>query len=577
MVFSRSTRETFSRWACEWAFLPGSVCPVRRGTGLLLVVGALVVSTVACGPSAPPAPPAPMEAPDAGVGEIVVTDGDYEDLLPPPPMPTEERLADPILGSTLVDHPEFRRRVNYWILRWQMWEGDHFNRYLERMEWYIHLVDGEIERRGLPPSLRYLPLVESGYNPSAYSPAGAAGMWQFMPGTARFVGMDVNALIDERRDPWRSTEMALEYLIELDERFEGSWYLALAAYNGGWGRVQRILDRYAPGAEPSDSLFWALREHFPAETRDYVPKLLAAAWVAENPEVYGFEPGPEVGPEWAEEVRISDATSLDVVARAAGAEIDEVERFNPHLIRGYTPPDRETAVRIPAGSASRFHEVFPTIPPDERVSFVEHRIRRGETLSHVADRYRVPMRELRAANPRLNPRRLQIGQWVVVPRSPSAGLASNVEVRTTAPDTGSDGSDRAGGSTSEVAAATSSSSDQSAYLPPGFEVGSDSDHVVHRVGSGESLWQIARRYWVHVAEVRAWNDLDDDDVIQPGDELVIRGVRQARRAVYRVQAGDTLSEIALRHGVGTDELMRVNGIARSGMIRPGDEVRIPAQ
>ncbi|MDX1566989.1 MAG: LysM peptidoglycan-binding domain-containing protein, partial [Longimicrobiales bacterium] len=427
--------------------------------------------------------------------------------------------------------------------------------------------------------LRYLPLIESGYNPSARSPVGAGGLWQFMPGTARFVGMDVTPLIDERSDPWRSTDMALDYLVDLEERFDGSWYLALAAYNGGWGRVQRILDRHAPGALPSDSLFWALREHFPAETRDYVPKLLAAAWVAENPVLYGFDAPPEVAPGWAEEIRVDDATSLDVVARAAGVEIEEVERFNPHLIRGYTPPDRETTLRVPAGSAARFAEVFPTIPPDERVSFVEHRIRRGETLSHVADRYRVSLSELRAANPRLNPRRIQIGQWVVVPRSPSARLAAGGGVRIAASDepVSSGGGSAQASADSRASTAESPGSDASAYLPPGFEVGSDTDQVVHRVASGESLWLIARRYWVHVSEVRTWNDLGPRDVIQPGDELVIRGVRRARQAVYRVQPGDTLSEIALRHGVGTDDLRRVNGIARNELLRPGDEVRIPAQ
>lgn len=534
----------------------------------------LALAAAACAPAEPPEPPAPAAAPDVGITGFNLAEADYEDLLPPSPPVTEERAADPILGSRLVDEPGFRRRVDYWILRWQMWEGDHFSRYLERMAWYRALVDAEIEERGLPHSLRYLPLVESGYNPSARSPVGAAGMWQFMPGTARFVGMDVTALIDERRDPWRSTEMALEYLTELEERFEGSWYLALAAYNGGWGRVQRIIDRHGNGAEPSDSLFWALREHFPAETRDYVPKLLAAAWIAENPVIYGFDPPPEVDPGWAAEVRVPDATSLDVVARAAGVEMEEIERYNPHLIRGYTPPDRETSLRVPAPAASRFQETYPTIPAEDRVSFVEHRIERGETLTGIAYRYGVSMGELRAANPRLSPRRLQIGQWVIVPRSPSARMASRGGVRTTS----SPAAEPEGGSGSSTSRSGAASRSASAGGPaPGFEAGTEADRVVHRVAPGESLWQIARRYWVHVSEVRAWNDLAADDTIRPGDELVIRGVRRARRSVYRVQPGDTLSEIAMRHGVGTADLMRVNGIGGSDRIRPGDEVRIPAQ
>lgn len=546
-----------------------------RGERLRRAGVALALVAAACAPAEPPEPPAPADAPAVGITTVNLGDADYEDLLPPPPPETEERATDPILGSPLVDQPDFRRRVNYWILRWQVWEGDHFARYLERMAWYRALVDAEIEERGLPPSLRYLPLVESGYNPSARSRAGAAGMWQFMPGTARFVGMDVTPLLDERRDPWRSTEMALEYLIELEERFEGSWYLALAAYNGGWGRVQRIIDRHGNGAEPSDSLFWALREHFPAETRDYVPKLLAAAWVAENPGSYGFDPPPEVDPDWAAEVRVPDATSLDVVARAAGVEMEEIERYNPHLIRGYTPPDRETSLRVPASAASRFNEVYPTIPAEDRVSFVEHRIRRGETLTHVAYRYGVSLRELQAANPRLDARRIQIGQWVIVPRSPSADMASSGGVRMAA----SPGSEpaRRSASTSRSRSGGASASVTAGGPAAGFEAGSEADRIVHRVARGESLWQIARRYWVHVSEVRAWNDLGADDTIRPGDDLVIRGVRRTRQSVYRVQPGDTLSEIAMRHGVGTDDLLRVNELGRSDPIRPGDEVRIPTQ
>lgn len=506
-----------------------------------------------CATSGPPETPARIDAPGFGVGGADLSDVRGEATLFPPPV-TEEELADPILGSPLSDDPEVRRRVNYWILRWQTWGEGYFTRYLERMELYVDQVEAEIVERGLPPSLRYLPVVESGYNPVAVSRVGAAGMWQFMPGTARFLGLDVSPLLDERRDPWRSTEVALDYLTELRDRFDGSWFLALAAYNGGWGRVQRIVERHGNGAELSDSLFWALRDRFPRETRDFVPKLLAAARLARQPEAYGFEPAGGARPLSVDEVRVPDATSLDVVARAAGVPLEDVERLNPHILRGYTPPERETVLRIPDGTGARFEERYARIPASERVSFVEHKLGRGETLTHLAMRYGVGLGELRAANPGLRPRRLQIGQWIVVPRSPTAEAGGNIR-RVAASEVGDDGEDRDGGSSGPVAE-------------------SGGGETVHRVRPGESLWLIARRHGVGMDDLRRWNGLSSAPTLHPGDELRIRG---GTVAVYRVRTGDTLSDIALRHGVRTETLLQANDLSRSTVIRPGDEVRIPTR
>lgn len=528
----------------------------RRAVGLVAVVTLLASCSLAGPPERPPPVETPAFRPDGG--ELTELEDDEHPLSPPPF--TETERADPILGSTLAEHPELQRRVNYWILRWQTWGRDYFTRYLERMVWYGDLVDREIAERDLPESLRYLPIVESGYNPTAVSRVGAAGMWQFMPGTARFLGLDVGPLIDERRDPWRSTGVALDYLVELRERFDGSWFLALAAYNAGWGRVQRVVERYGDGAGPSDSLFWAIRDRLPAETRDFVPKLLAAARLARDPVTYGFEPAGDAEPMRTAEVRVPDATSLDVVAELAGVPFEEIERLNPHLRRGYTPPDRETALRVPEGTEERFRTRFAGLPPERRVSFIEHRIGRGETLTHLAGRYGVPLRELRAANPEVNPRRLQIGQWVVVPRSPRGGV-DDAGVRTaTAP------------ASSDASAGTAVASRGPATGSDAATTEEEGEDIVHRVARGESLWLIARRYGVGVADLRRWNDLEPDAVLRPGDSLEVRG---ASTAVHRVRRGDTLTGIAVRYGVPTEALLRANGLTRSSVIRPGDEVRIP--
>lgn len=335
-------------------------------------------------------------------------------LSEPPPV-----VRDPILDSRWAGHPIVAQRVQGWIDRWTGPGASDFQVYLSRMEVYREIVDREIAIRGLPASLRYLPIIESGYAPGARSPAAAAGLWQFMSGTARDVGLTVSPVLDERRDPIQATPKALDVLAEHRERF-GSWYLALAAYNAGPARVSRILRRRAPLAPQGDSLFLVVYESLPAETRDFIPKLLAASTLAASPERYGFAP-PSTTPIRFDEVTVPDATSVDVIADAADTRQELIESLNPQLVRGFTPPNRETIVRVPEGRGPIFEENYALIPPDRRVSFLEHRVQSGETFSHIAVRYGVSVGLLRAANPEIEPRRLQIGQWVVVPRAPRTG------------------------------------------------------------------------------------------------------------------------------------------------------------
>jgi membrane-bound lytic murein transglycosylase D len=248
-------------------------------------------------------------------------------------------------------------------------------------------------------------------------------MWQFMEPTAKGMGLEVSRLLDERRDPIRSTEAALTFLSDLRVEF-GSWFLALAAYNGGPNRVRRVLRQYGSGAEPSDSLFWALRGRFPLETQDFVPKLLGAMLVASRPEVYGYERAAATEPFVFDAVTVPDATTLDVVASAAEVTLGDIERLNPQFVRGMTPPNRPSELRVPQGRGPTFERNYAEIPPAERVTFVEHRVEEGETLSHIAVRYGVLVADLDAANPGLRPRYLRIGTVLTVPVAPSARRAS---------------------------------------------------------------------------------------------------------------------------------------------------------
>ena len=195
---------------------------------------------------------------------------------------------DAFLGSPVLGDAEFSRAVHGWVLYWTVYATGWFPGFLDRMASRGSAVDDALAERGFPPSLRYLPLIESGYDPRVTSRSGAAGMWQLMPSTARGLGLEVHSRLDERREVDKSTEAALRYLATLQTEFE-SWFLTLAAYNSGPTRVRSILRRHAPGAPRTDSLFWALRDRFAPETREFLPKLYGAMWVASRPDAYGYE------------------------------------------------------------------------------------------------------------------------------------------------------------------------------------------------------------------------------------------------------------------------------------------------
>ena len=327
----------------------------------------------------------------------------------PEPVP-----ADAVTGSPAAAHHELADHLDEWFDYWLDEYGPQLRLSLERMGRYEDMVDAALEERDMPRSLRYLPIAESYYNPRAYSRVGAAGMWQFMPGTARERGLLVNSLVDERRDPEAATEAALDMLAELRERFD-SWFLALAAYNGGPNRVARLLRRHHSGP-PGDSAFIGIRDRLPRETRHFIPKFLAVAAIADDPGAYGitdieFEPALEY-----EETTVPDPTSLDVVAQAAGVSEDDIRVLNPHLPARIVPTHIETVLRLPVGTVSRFERNYAAIPTEERLTIVEHTISAGETLGHIAEIYGVRLSDLMDTNPGLRPRYLQIGQKVVVPR-----------------------------------------------------------------------------------------------------------------------------------------------------------------
>jgi len=382
-------------------------------------------------------------------------------------------------------------RVQYWLDFLTGRNKDRTREWLEREGRYGGMIRERLRERGMPQDLLYLGMIESGLSPRAYSRAHASGMWQFIAETGRRYGLEVTPYVDLRRDPIAATDAALSYLSDLHGRF-GSWYLAAAAYNTGENRVERVLRQRAGGRKGDDALFWRIDRHLPRETRDYVPLMLAAGHIAKDPERYGFHGLKYQAPLEYEEVTVPGGVALRNVAEAAGVEAAEVEALNPHLVRGSTPPGEGWLVRVPSGHRAavatnlawvvesqreadeREADAERSAPSSHRATLT-HRISRGETLSHVANRYGVSVAALRGANGSLNPRRLQVGQRVVVP----AGSA-------------------------RLAQADAAQVSWKSY----------------RVRRGDSLWVIARRHGVSIRQLRSWNGIGTR--IYPGQTLRIR-------------------------------------------------------
>jgi peptidoglycan lytic transglycosylase D len=269
-------------------------------------------------------------------------------------------MEDELLASPMLWHPEFQSEVQRWVKFWETTPKQWFPAYLQRMTGFESMVDATLLENRLPWSLRYLPVIESGYSPSAVSSAKAVGLWQFMAPTARDFGIEVTRYVDDRRDPFESTAAAAEFLVDLREEF-GSWFLALAAYNAGPNRVRQILRRYAPDAEMSDGLYWAVRQFLPKETREYMPNLIAAIIVVSDPAAHGYTV-PEPRPFEFDRVPVLGQISFDAVARATGTSREEIARLNPEYVEGMTPSEREVEVRVPVGSAQSFRAYFAKAP-----------------------------------------------------------------------------------------------------------------------------------------------------------------------------------------------------------------------
>jgi len=337
----------------------------------------------------------------------------YDPVTGVSPLVATSAEAAPLAGAEWdlpnLDH----ERVDFWVERFTTDKRADFERFLERSGRYVPMISAKLEEQGMPQDLIYLAMIESGFNPTAYSHAHASGLWQFIRETGERYGLTVNRAVDERNDPVKSTDSALRYLRDLHDRF-GSWYLASAAYNTGENRVGRIMREETGSERGNEESYYRIWHRLPRETRDYVPLMIAAARITKDPVRYGFEHVRMQEPLAYEEVVVDPATPLAAVARAAGRDVADIRSLNPHFRLDRTRNDQRQVVRVPQGTRTAFLVNWPQVREEATLAVREYRIRQGDSLLGIARSHGVSVQELRREN-QLRGDRIVAGRTLRIP------------------------------------------------------------------------------------------------------------------------------------------------------------------
>ncbi len=430
--------------------------------------------------------------------------------------------------------------------QWFLRNTDYMDRVSRRAARYLHYVVTELEDADMPMELALLPIVESAFDPFAYSHGRASGMWQFIGATGKRYGMKQNWWYDGRRDIVASTAGAIAYLKDLHQEFDGDWLLALAAYNTGEGNVRKAIRRNKRAGKPAD--FWNLR--LPRETRMYVPRLLAVAELLQQRTQNGQVFNPIADEAYFSIVQTDSQLDLAQAAALGDLDMEEIYLLNPGLNRWATPPDGPHRLLIPAKNAGLFQESLAALPVKERVSWQRYTIRSGDTLSTIARKFNTSVSVVKSAN-KLRSNRIRVNRSLLIP----AAMKSESLYALSDPQRRARKAARAAG---------------------------NGNKITYQVRSGDSLWSIAKRYQVSVKKLASWNSMVPRDTLREGQTLQIwtTSAPQAatgqmiRKVGYRVRRGDSLSRIAQRFRVGTDDISRWNGIRKSSILRPGQSLTL---
>ncbi|MDG1734121.1 MAG: LysM peptidoglycan-binding domain-containing protein [Thalassotalea sp.] len=432
---------------------------------------------------------------------------------------------------------------------WYAKHDSYMDRVAKRSEPFIYYIVEELEKHNMPMELVLLPIVESAYDPFAYSHGSASGMWQFLSGTGKDFGLKQDWWYDGRRDVVASTQAAIKYLTYLHKYFDGDWLLALAAYNSGQGRVARAVKDNARKGKPTD--FWNLR--LPKETRDYVPKLLALADLIKRPDdfnlkLYAIDNKPVIS-----KVDIGSQLDLALAADLAGLTINQLHALNPGFNRWATAPNGPHSLLIPKNKEEAFKTGLAKLGKDDRLSWQRYKIKNGDNLGAIANRFNTTVTVIKEANNLAN-NWIRAGKYLLIPTAAQSldKYKSYEQVRKT-----------------KIAKKGSG------------------NKVTHTVKSGDTLWDIGQKYKVTSKEIAKWNGFAPKDMLRLGQKLTIwtgsttaskstaaTGKSVMRNINYKVRNGDSLDRIANKFKVSISDIEKWNKLNRKKYLQPGQMLKL---
>lgn len=469
-------------------------------------------------------------------------------------------VSRPVAGDHFSEIPDIpipetaNDRVQPWIDYFQTRGKERFTRYLERSGKYVPMMLRILKQERLPENLVYLSMIESGFNPHAYSRARAVGAWQFMYQTGARYGLKVNEYVDERRDPEKSTVAAARHLKDLFDHYN-DWYLAFAGYNAGEGKINRAIRKY----KTED--FWEMSQkgngYLRPETKNYVPKMIAAAMIAKHPKKYGFDDIQYEDPIEFDVIKIHGQTDLRVLAQCAGVAFEDIRNLNPELLLWVTP-DSSYEIKLPKGTADQFQTNYAALESWQKMGEKQHIVQKGEDYESLAKEYKLPSQYLAKVNHVSAKNNLKEGIALTIPMQPPSEYKNALL----------------------------------AYQPVQY----------YRVRHGDTLGRIASRHGVSVSKIRQWNQGHIGKYIYPGQKITIhskgssewqeiasarpskkQGRAEAAQAslqknggTHTVRSGESLWLIARKYETSIQELKRLNPGEIGRYLRPGAKLRLPS-
>jgi len=483
--------------------------------------------------------------------EILAADANIEEMYPALTLDLWERIRN---GFTLPVREH--KRINQQF-QWFASHQEYLDRVAERATPYMYYIVEELEKNNIPLEIALLPIVESAFKPFAYSHGRASGIWQFIPSTGRRYGLKQDWWYDGRRDVYESTQSAIRLLTALNKEFNGDWLHALAAYNSGSGNVRKAIARNQRRGKSTD--FFSL--NLPRETEAYVPKLLALAKLVADPSAYNITLTSIPNKPYFEKVDLGSQIDLALAAELADMSLDDIYQMNPAYNRWATSPSGPHHLLLPLENAALFKVNLEEYPPEKRIRWIRHRIRSGETISSIANKYNTDINTIKRVN-HIRGNQLRAGHNLTIP------VASK-----------------------ELSSYKLSANQRKRQLQ---NVPRTGIKVTHIVQTGDTFWDLAQRHNVGVRSLAKWNSMAPHDPLVPGQKLVIwsrnNGASSSndptyiqappsrnmtQRVGYRVRHGDSLARIAQKFKVTINQLLNWNSkISRSKYLQPGQHLTV---